>query len=198
MASKTTTRIGVLLADVVQFMDISPVDLFGMMSESYLSATFLPDLIKAGGVPIEIIYINPVGPTALQDCTSQMGIRVDASISDKICAPPVKGGEKTLDILYIPGPNPWTYKPTDAINAFIKGHFDSGADVLTVCTGVYPAGYAGILDDRKATGPKELLPELQQKFPKAAAWEQKRWTIDGNLWNSGMLCLLPSETLCTS
>lgn len=101
-----------------------------------------------------------------------------------MCTPAKKGGEKTLDILLIPGPDPWTYKPTDALNAFIKGHFDSGTDVLSVCTGIIPTGHTGILNGRKATGPREMVPELRKKFPEAT-WEEKRWTSDGNLWTSG-------------
>ena len=110
---------------------------------------------------------------------------MDASISDEICAPPKKGGEKTLDILLIPGPDPMTYKPTDELNDFIMGHSNSGADVLTVCTGAYPAGYSGVFNGRRATGPRELVPELKKKFPKVT-WEDKRWTSDGNIWSSGM------------
>ena len=107
-------------------------------------------------------------------------------MTDEICAPPKKGGEKTLDVLMIPGPDPWAYEPTEAINRFIRGHFESGTDVLTVCTGVYVAGPTGILKGKRATGPRELVPELKRKFPEAL-WEDKRWVSDGNLWNSGML-----------
>ena len=87
----------------------------------------------------------------------------------------------------IPGPDPWAYKPTDAINGFIRGHFESGTDVLTICTGMYVAGSSGILKGKKATGPRALVPELKKKFPEAV-WEDKRWVSDENLWNAGMLC----------
>ncbi|CAF9936931.1 hypothetical protein IMSHALPRED_010957 [Imshaugia aleurites] len=185
MASNPTTRIGVLLLDAVQVLDVSPIDIFGMLSQSYLSTTPFPASLKAGAVPMEILYINQAGPDALHQCTASLGLRVDASITDKICAPPEEGGEKTLDILLIPGPDPWAYKPTDALNGFIKGHFGSGTDVLTICTGVYPAGHAGILNGRNVTGPRPLVPELSKKFPEAA-WgnEDKRWVSDGNLWSS--------------
>ena len=192
MAPKPTTRVGVLLVDTVQLLDLSPIDIFGMLSQSFLSTiSFFPAPLKAGAVPIEILYINQAGPDALQDCTANASLRIDAAISDKICAPtPEKeGGEKTLDVLLIPGPDPWGYKPTDAMNAFIKGHFESGTDVLTVCTGVYVAGHAGILKGRRVTGPRALVPELSKKFPDAA-WDDKRWVSDGNLWSGGMLCLL--------
>ena len=135
---------------------------------------------------MDILYINTNGPDALHDCTANAALRVDAAVTDEICAPPEKGGEKTLDVLMIPGPDPWKYKSTEAINRFVRGHFESGTDVLTVCTGVYVAGAAGILKGKRATGPRELVPELKQKFPEAL-WEDKRWVSDGNLWNSGML-----------
>ena len=194
MAPKPTTRVGVLLVDTVQLLDLSPIDIFGMISHSFLSTiAFFPAPLKAGAVPIEIIYINQGGPDALQDCTANSALRIDAAISDKICAPPAEeGGEKTLDVLLIPGPDPWGYKPTGAVNAFIRGHFESGTDVLTVCTGVYAAGHAGILKGRRVTGPRALVPELSKKFPNAA-WEDKRWVVDGDLWTSGMLCFLLRE-----
>ncbi|KAF6240872.1 hypothetical protein HO173_000664 [Letharia columbiana] len=185
MASKPTIRIGVLLIDTVELLDLSPIDLFGMLSEPYVSTlSFLPPPLKAGAVPMEILYINQAGPNTLQECTANVGLRVDASISDKICAPAKKGGEKTLDILLIPGPDPSAYKPTDALNGFIEGHFDNGTDVLSVCTGIYPTGCAGVLKGRRVTGPKPLVSELQKKFPEAI-WETKRWVSDGNLWSSG-------------
>ena len=135
---------------------------------------------------MKILYIDKNGPDALHDTTANAAVRVDAAITDEICAPPKKGGEKTLDILMIPGPDPFAYKPTDAINGFIRGRFESGTDVLAICTGMYAAGPAGILNGRRATGPRPLVPELKKKFPDAV-WEDKRWTSDGNLWNSGML-----------
>lgn len=185
MAPKPTTRIGVLLVDKVQLLDLSPIDIFSTLSEKFLSdLVVFPAPLKAGAIPMEILYISQAGPNELQDCTAQVGLRVDASISDKICAPAKKGGEKTLDILLIPGPDPFRYKPTDALNSFIKGHFDSGTDVLAVCTGQFPTGYAGVLKGKKATGPRMLIPELKKKFPEAI-WEDKRWVSDGNLWSSG-------------
>lgn len=185
MAPQTATRIGVLLIDTPQLLDFSPIDLFNMLSKSYVSTLpFLPDSVKADAVPMEIIYINQNGPNEVHECTANIGVRVHASIADKTCAPTKKGGEKTLDILLIPGPDPFLYKPTDAVNGFIKGHYDNGTDVLSVCTAIYPTGYSGLFHGKRTTGPRELLPDLMQKFPEAN-WEEKRWVSDGNLWTSG-------------
>ena len=191
MAPPSATRIGVLLVDTPQLLDLSPIDLFNSLSQSYVSAlAFLPESLKADAVPMEIFYINQTGPNEVHECTANVGMRVHASIFDKICAPTQKGGEKTLDILMIPGPDPVLYKPTDAVNGFIRGHYDNGTDVLAICTGVYPTGYTGLFDGKSATGPRELLPDLKQKFPEAN-WEEKRWVSDGNLWTSGE-SLLPT------
>ncbi|KAL9132868.1 MAG: hypothetical protein Q9175_005955 [Cornicularia normoerica] len=185
MAPQAAIRIGVLLVDTPQLLDLSPIDLFGMLSQSYVTTLpFLPTPLKASAVPMEILYINRAGPDKLQDCTANVGLRIDASISDKICAPAKQGAEKTLDILLIPGPNPSEYKPTDALNGFIKGHFANGTDVLSVCTGIYPSGHADVVKGKRATGPREMVPDLKKKFPEAI-WEDKRWTSDGNLWTSG-------------
>ena len=200
MAPNPTIRIGVLFVDTaIQLLDLSPIDIFGMFDKTYLSVTPFPAAIKAGAVPMRILYINEAGPNALQECTSRAALRVDASISDEICAPPptkvmkqkkknngeAEKQEKTLDILLIPGPDPEKYKGSAAINGFIRGHFESGTDVLTVCTGILAAGFAGILKGKRVTGPRELVPDFKKKFPEAV-WEEKRWTSDGNLWSSGM------------
>ena len=141
---------------------------------------------------MEILYIDKNGPDALHDCTAKVAVRIDAAMTDEICAPPKKGGEKTLDILMIPGPDPFAYKPTDAINGFIKGHFESGTDVLVICTSMYAAAPAGIMKGRRATGPRALVPDLKKKFPDVV-WEDKRWVSDGNLWSSGTLRGFPVQ-----
>lgn len=185
MSPKSTTRIGVLLIDQVQLLDLSPIDIFAMLSETFLSELVIfPAPLKAGAIPMKIIYINQAGANTLQDTTAQVGVRSDASITDEICAPAKKGGAKTLDILLIPGPDPFGYKPTDALNSFIKGHCDNGTDMLVVCTAQFPAGYSGILKGRRATGPRPLVPELKKRFPDTI-WEDKRWVSDGNVWSSG-------------
>lgn len=190
MAPKPPTRIGILLIDTVQLLDLSPIDIFAMLDPPYLSNPYMPAPLKAGAIPMDIMYISN-NKDALHDCTAKAALRVDAAISDEVCAPPTtkKGGgkgKKTLDILLIPGPDPWAYEPSGAVDGFIRGHFEGGTDVLVVCTGAYPAAYAGIFKGRKVTGPRALVPELKKKFPEAK-WEDKRWVSDGNLWSGGML-----------
>ena len=97
----------------------------------------------------------------------------------------------TLDILLIPGPEP-SYKPSEQEINFIRQHVLSdeaqkkGTVVMTICTGIFVAEYAGILDGNEVTGPRGLLPDLRKKFPKSK-WMEKRWQVNNGsrLWTSG-------------
>jgi transcriptional regulator GlxA family with amidase domain len=176
--SATTVRIGVLLIGTVQLLDVSPIDLFGMLTKEYLQACRLPAPLVALAVPVDIVYISESG-TGINGLTASAGLRVSADLNNKSCAP------GNLDILMIPGPDPSTV-PSDAVKQFMRGHAEKGANNLTICTGVFMAGYAELLDGKLATGPRALLPELQKKFPRVT-WEDKRWTHDEKIWTSGMV-----------
>jgi transcriptional regulator GlxA family with amidase domain len=184
--SATPVRIGVLLIGTVQMLDLSPIDLFGMLNKEYLEACRLPAPLVALAVPVEIVYISESG-AGINDLTASAGLRVSADLNDKCCAP------GNLDILMVPGPDPST-KPSDAVTRFMRGHVEGGATILTICTGVFMAGYAEILDGNRATGPRALLPELRKKFPRVT-WESRRWTHDGKIWTSGIYPLVISKIL---
>ena len=184
--SSDAFRIGVLLLPPVQLLDLSPVDLFGMCTKKYLLACQLPAPITALGVPIEINYITEAGAGVLAECTANAGLRTNASLDDNGSAP------GTLDLLMIPGPDP-AVRPSDKVKAFIRDHAASKTDVLTVCTGIFPAGYAGILKGRRATGPRALLPELRSRFP-GTEWTDRRWERDANIWSSGQLTPTSAST----
>ena len=182
MATTNPIHITVLLLPPIQLLDASPIDLFGMLTKDYLSACRLPSPLIAGAVPLTITYASEAGAGTTADCTADAGLRVTASLHDKRVAP-----GKT-QILLIPGPDP-SAVPSETVKTFVKSHVEHGTAVLTVCTGVFVAGYAGVLDGRRATGPRALLPELRKKFPEAR-WEDRRWVSDGNVWCSGGCFLL--------
>ena len=175
--SSEPLRVGVLLLPSVQLLDLSPIDLFGMCTKEHLLACQLPSPITALGIPVEITYIAEAGPKELAECTANAGLRINAGLKDATCAP------DKLDILMIPGPDP-AAQPSENVKKFIRAHAASKTDILTVCTGVFPAAYSGILEGRRATGPRPLLPRLRKQFP-GTSWMDKRWEVDGNLWSSG-------------
>lgn len=171
-----TTRIGVLLVGDVQLLDASPIDLFAMLTPAYLEACGFPQPVISSGQDMAIHYISQT--PNLNACTANAALRVTDSLESADCAP------GKLDILLIPGPDPRAV-PNEAVKAFVRAHAEAkDTIVMTVCTGVFVAGYAGILDGKKVTGPRGLVSKLREKFPEAR-WVEKRWEVDGRVWTSG-------------
>lgn len=79
--------------------------------------------------------------------------------------------------------------------AWLKAHLDTaGTDILSICTGIFVCGAAGLLQGKKACGPRNLQGMLAETFKSQdVTWvgEEMRWMQDGNFWSCGM-SLLPS------
>ena len=175
--SKSPTRIAVLLVPPVQFLDVSPVDLFDMLDPATLSAYQLSAPLANGGQPCTISYVAEAGAGEVVDISARAALRVTNGLLDKEVAP------GSVDILYIPGPDPAAV-PSEKVKTFIRDHVSAGVTLLTVCTGVYVAGHAGVLDGKRATGPRPLIPALKELFP-MATWVDERWAKNEKLWCSG-------------
>lgn len=173
----THIRIGVLLLAPVQLLDVSPVDLFGMLTTEYLTACRLPKPLINGALPIEITYISEAGGGEIAECTSSAGLRVTGGLEDVESAP------GRLNILIVPGPDP-AMVISESCKSFIKKHAEKKAIIMSVCTGIFPLAHAGVVKGKRATGPRALLPELRKLFP-GATWEDRRWVNDGSVWTSG-------------
>lgn len=99
--------------------------------------------------------------------------------------PEVQPGE--LDIVLVPGPDPDTQFDPAAIEWLAAQGARKETDILSVCSGIYLCGAAGLVKGRKACGPRMLQSELKQKF-EGATWvgDEYRWMQDGNFWSCGM------------
>ncbi|OCL03526.1 PfpI endopeptidase-like protein [Glonium stellatum] len=177
MDSSKPVRIGVFVVPPIQLLDFSPVDLFNMLTKEYLTACNLPSPLVALAIPISITYISFDGANSIAPCTANVGLRINAGLSDAGVQP----GE--LDILLIPGPDP-NMIPREEELEFVRKHVAAGVTLMTVCTGVFVAGYSGVLDGKKVTGPRQIVSMMLKKFPKAE-WSEKRWVQDGKIWTSG-------------
>lgn len=182
-------RIGVLITSTIQLLDLAAIDLFSMLSPSYLKACNMPPSIIALGIPSEIYYIGSSNPKLGSSIlTGKLTASLTINLTSTTNTPavlPGKGKDK-LDILFIPGPPPHTLPPDDILS-FVRAHHDAGTTVLTICTGCEVAAHAGILDGKRVCGPRGLLGELKTKFPRVGEWEgKKRWVRDGEIWSSGM------------
>jgi transcriptional regulator GlxA family with amidase domain len=171
-------RVGVLIVGSAQFLDASPIDLFGMCSTEYLTACRLPQPLLNLGIPVDIHYISDGEPGSLVELTANAKLQ----ITDSLASLDVQPGK--LDTLLIPGPDP-NVVPEQSYLEFIQAHENAGqTDFIVICTGAYPAGYAGLLDGKKITGPRALVSDLQKKFPRGK-YTDRRWERDGRLWSSG-------------
>lgn len=172
MAVAKPIRIGVFIPKTVQLLDLSPIDLFGMLDPTYLAACKLPAPLIACGTPSEIHYISMPDSGQHIELTAHAFLRVSKTVSD----PGVQPG--ALDILLAPGPDP-SEVFDDNVLEFLRGHATwkgqngEQTDILSVCSGCILLGQAGILKGIKASGPRALVSELQKDFPEA--------TIDGLL-----------------
>lgn len=174
-------RIGVLLVNCVQLMDLAALDLLYMASPEWLEEVGMPKHLADLGRPCEVYYITREGPDKLASVTSELSVRVTNSLKDSTVAPGM------LDILFLPGPSPKTMPPAEAYLEFVRKHNAVGTTIMTVCTGALVAAHAGITKGRIGTSPRFLIPYLRKSFPGTKLWDDTlRVTRDGNLWMSGM------------
>ncbi|KAF2654457.1 class I glutamine amidotransferase-like protein [Lophiostoma macrostomum CBS 122681] len=198
-------HIGILLVPPIQLLDLAPIDLFAMLSHSYFSACNLPAPLLALALPdasLKISYIAHTGPSttsafpesttsntpesdlalgppALAPTTAHLNLEITAALTDPAVAP------GHLDILLIPGPLP-DLPILEVVCEFVRQHVGAGVDLLTVCTGVFVAAQAGVLDGRRATGPRGVVGVLRERFG-SVVWVDRRWVRDGEggVWTSG-------------
>ena len=97
-----------------------------------------------------------------------------ATVTDDTIAP------GKLSLLMISGPDPWRPIAKDDLE-FVKSHGEHGTTVLAICTGTLVAAQSGIVDGRKASGPRALVPDLRKKFPNVQWDIDRRWVRDGHV-----------------
>lgn len=180
---RPTVRIGVFLPSGAQLLDVACVDVFEVMGNGYLSAVrMLPKSVAELAPAVSIFYIGTVQPGEPIKLTAGMELVCTHHLSD----PAVQPGE--LDIVMVPGPDP-TLKWGKGVLDWLRGHAarTEKTDILSICTGIYLCGEAGLLKGKKACGPRGLQKELGERF-EGVKWvgEELRWVDDGNFWSSGM------------
>ncbi|KAM5356036.1 hypothetical protein ACJ41O_002682 [Fusarium nematophilum] len=180
MASKQL-HIGVFIPSGAQFLDVATVDVLASMSKEYLGQLpMLPAHIGTLAPSTKISYIT--SPKLFPDVplTAELTVRATHTWEDEAVAP----GE--LDIVVVPGPDP-TASFEEGATKWLRDQFNvKGVDVLSVCTGVFLCGAAGILEGKTVSGPRGLQDELVRRHPGVKLVGDKcRWVQDGNLWSSG-------------
>lgn len=185
--TKTTTmsktiRIGVFIPHGAQTLDTACVDVLGVMSHEYLSAIpQLPAHVAALAPHVSVAYITTPTQGSNIPLTSGMTIRATHSYSDAEVAP------GKLEVVLVPGPDPMLAFDDEGALAWLRAQAGvEGVDVLSICTGLFVCGAAGIADGKRASGPRGLQGMLKERFAKIElVGDEYRWVRDGNFWSSG-------------
>lgn len=96
--------------------------------------------------------------------------------------------ERLPDIAVVPGappdPRPGEQEP---VVAWLRRHHARIPTVVSICTGAFVLGAAGILDGRRATTHWMLLDELRARFPSVRVVDEGIYVRDGAVWTSAGL-----------
>ncbi|KAH7171157.1 class I glutamine amidotransferase-like protein [Dactylonectria macrodidyma] len=174
-------HIGVFIPSGAQTLDVATVDVLAVMSKEYLSVLPMLPAHMAGLAPnVTVSYITTPQQGPEIPLTANMTIKATHSYEELAVAP------GKLDIVVIPGPDPQVSLEEGGLE-WLRAQFKTpGVDILSVCTGIYICGAAGILEGKSASGPRGLQDDLVKKFPGVKlVGEKYRWVQDGNLWSSG-------------
>lgn len=187
-------RIGVML-EQVQLSDIIGIDIFGNLTEPYISTTSQFDPRYAQWLPhalsIEFFYIattlDPAFTTPPQAGGSEItGFKFLPNTTYDDCP-------RDLDIVLIGGCLP-SHRPPQA-DKFMKEAWTKTPVWLTTCSGSVWLASTGLLEGKKATTNKGFLDATLQMYPDTQ-WLRKRWVVDekeydgtdgrkGELWTAG-------------
>ena len=164
-APPATRRVGLLLYDEVQLLDVSgPLDVFATANQ------------LNGRPAYECLTLAPDGTT----CVSESGLRMlpDCSLD---AAPP-------LDTLLIPGGEGSRRLDQDPrLLAWIVAQAARSQRVVSVCTGLYLLAATGLLDGRRATTHWRFAADLQRRYPRIQVEASHLFLCDGPYWSSGGL-----------
>lgn len=183
MVARDTVRIGVFIPSECQLLDQACIDVFASMSYEYLSrlSDFLPQTIIDVAPSVQIHYIGSVQRDEPIPLTANQRILATDHFSDPEVAP------GKLDIVIVPGPffdSPFTDEAADWLHR--QGTCET-TDILSVCSGVLLCGKAGLLEGRKACGPRGAQSYLIEHCGKNVEFvgTKLRWVQSGNFWSAG-------------
>ncbi|KAH3938827.1 hypothetical protein HBH98_055130 [Parastagonospora nodorum] len=173
-------RIGVFFEEV-QMFDLAGLDVFGsqtpeMMAMSVeLDASFKP--LMAHTTPMEFLYIASSLETSW--------------VTPKMLVKPThtyENAPRDLDILLLGGPNPAKVAPASL--AFLKEASLKTKVIMTTCTGAVWLAKSGVLDGKKATTNRAMIPLAKTMAPNVE-WVDQRWIIEkghfegAEIWTAG-------------
>ena len=92
------------------------------------------------------------------------------------------------DIIIVPGASPQRVievSQDPRIQNWLKANAQPDQTVMSICTGAFIVGSAGLFDGKDATTHWMTLPQFATRFPLARTYDGVRYIGDGNVYSSG-------------
>lgn len=94
----------------------------------------------------------------------------------------------TVDVLVLPGGGLAESNPADPVVVdFLRGRKDSTKVILSVCSGAFFLGEAGLLDGQQSTTFAGLIPKLESQYPKSEVLDNIKYADNGQIVTSAGL-----------
>jgi len=116
-------------------------------------------------------------------CGSRAGVPLTTTIGAQVVPPFGLDGLLGADLVAVPAAATRADYPLEVLDALRQAH-ERGAVVLSVCSGAFVLGAAGLLDGRRCTTHWLHVDELRQRFPLAEVDPDVLFVDDGDLITS--------------
>lgn len=178
----------ILPAAIIKSAQSIKIYWIGAPKESTIMRSFSPSSYSQSFPPPPVTGIEIKDPSLVL-----MPMTAGANIvtTHTIASPEVQPG--MLDVLVVPGPDPHLRWKEDVLT-FLRGHAQAErkngekmTDVLSICTGIYLCGEAGILKGKTVCGPRGLQEDIRKRGygENELVGDRYRWWRDGNIWSCG-------------
>lgn len=165
------------------------------------------DILDVYG-PIEMLYlvaanrhlsVKIITPSDANIVVSPpMGNRYNSTYSPEVVGAATMDEDLDLDILVVPGGAAARDPDLGYVDDYVAAKMPSLRYLHTICTGAIFAARAGVLDGRRATTNKNAW-DLVTAHGNNVTWvAPARYVIDGNVWSSSGVSLLPPTSTSLS
>lgn len=156
-------NLGILIYEKVEELDfVGPLEVFSVANDAVGNSAFNVFTVSIGDKKIKAVNnLQVIAYFSLDDCPK-------------------------LDILLVPGGNGRKVVMNNLmVLDWIKGKYKELNLLLSVCTGAFIIGNAGLLKNKNATTNQQCYVEFKEKFPDTSLRENIKYVKDGNIVTSG-------------
>ncbi|KAI2628906.1 class I glutamine amidotransferase-like protein [Xylaria nigripes] len=176
-------HVGVFIPTQCQLLDAAGIDIFGSLSHEFLQRLekIMPKTVIDSAPYVKIHYVGSVQAGERIGMTANLGTLATDHYSDPDVAP------GKLDVILVPGPDMKSGFPEGAVDWLRRQGTTEGVTILSVCTGIFLCGAAGLLKGKNICGPRSMQDLIEEKGfePRSMMGDELRWIQDGNFWSSG-------------